>query len=146
MLFRSVSGGVSNVSFSFRGNNPVREAIHSAFLYHAVNAGMTMGIVNAGQLVVYDNIDKDLKKAVEDIVLNKDFDAGERLVELAPKFSGTGEVQENKRDLEWRTWSVEKRLGHSLVKGITEFIDTDTQRSEERRERKEWRSRWSPYH
>jgi 5-methyltetrahydrofolate--homocysteine methyltransferase len=125
--YAKVSGGVSNVSFSFRGNNPVREAIHSAFLYHAVNAGMTMGIVNAGQLVVYDNIDKDLKKAVEDIVLNKDFDAGERLVELAPKFSGTGEVQENKRDLEWRTWPVEKRLGHSLVKGITEFIDTDTQ-------------------
>ncbi|MGE4593924.1 MAG: methionine synthase [Gammaproteobacteria bacterium] len=125
--YAKVSGGVSNVSFSFRGNNPVREAIHSAFLYHAVNAGMTMGIVNAGQLVVYDNIDKDLKKAVEDIVLNKDEEAGERLVELAPKFSGTGEVQENKRDLEWRTWPVEKRLEHSLVKGITEFIDADTQ-------------------
>ena len=125
--YAKVSGGVSNVSFSFRGNNPVREAIHSAFLYHAVNAGMTMGIVNAGQLVVYDNIDQELKKAVEDIVLNKDDEAGERLVELAPKFSGSGEVQENKRDLEWRTWSVEKRLGHSLVKGITEFIDADTQ-------------------
>jgi len=125
--YAKVSGGVSNVSFSFRGNNPVREAIHSAFLYHAVNAGMTMGIVNAGQLVVYDNIDQGLKKAVEDIVLNKDDEAGERLVELAPKFSGSGEVQENKRDLEWRTWSVEKRLGHSLVKGITEFIDADTQ-------------------
>jgi len=125
--YAKVSGGVSNVSFSFRGNNPVREAIHSAFLYHAVKAGMTMGIVNAGQLVVYDDIDKDLKKAVEDIVLNKDEEAGERLVELAPKFSGSGEVQENKRDLEWRTWSVEKRLEHSLVKGITEFIDADTQ-------------------
>jgi len=125
--YAKVSGGVSNVSFSFRGNNPVREAIHSAFLYHAVKAGMTMGIVNAGQLVVYDDIDEELKKAVEDIVLNKDEEAGERLVELAPKFSGSGEVQENKRDLEWRTWSVEKRLGHSLVKGITEFIDTDTQ-------------------
>ncbi len=125
--YAKVSGGVSNVSFSFRGNNPVREAIHSAFLYHAVKAGMTMGIVNAGQLVVYDDIDKDLKKAVEDIVLNKDPEAGERLVELASKFSGTGEVQENKRDLEWRTWSVEKRLEHSLVKGITEFIDSDTQ-------------------
>ena len=125
--YAKVSGGVSNVSFSFRGNNPVREAIHSAFLYHAVNAGMTMGIVNAGQLVVYDNINQELKKAVEDIVLNKDDEAGERLVELAPKFSGSGEVQENKRDLEWRTWSVEKRLGHSLVKGITEFIDADTQ-------------------
>ena len=125
--YAKVSGGVSNVSFSFRGNNPVREAIHSAFLYHAVNAGMTMGIVNAGQLVVYDDIDEELKKAVEDIVLNKDDEAGERLVGIAPKFSTSGEAQENKRDLEWRTWSVEKRLEHSLVKGITEFIDADTQ-------------------
>ena len=125
--YAKVSGGISNVSFSFRGNNPVREAIHSAFLYHAVKAGMTMGIVNAGQLVVYDDIDEELKKAVEDIVLNKDKEAGERLVELAPKFSGSGEAQENKRDLEWRTWGVEKRLEHSLVKGITEFIDSDTQ-------------------
>ena len=125
--YAKVSGGVSNVSFSFRGNNPVREAIHSAFLYHAVNAGMTMGIVNAGQLVVYDDIDEELKKAVEDIVLNKDDEAGERLVGIAPKFSTSGEAQENKRDLEWRKWSVEKRLEHSLVKGITEFIDADTQ-------------------
>ena len=125
--YAKISGGVSNVSFSFRGNNPVREAIHSVFLYHAVKAGMTMGIVNAGQLVVYDDIDPELKKAVEDVVLNVDEAAGERLVDLAPKFSGTGEVQENKRDLEWRTWSVEKRLEHSLVKGITEFIDEDTQ-------------------
>lgn len=125
--YAKVSGGVSNVSFSFRGNNPVREAIHSAFLYHAVNAGMTMGIVNSGQLVVYDDIDEELKKAVEDIVLNKDDEAGERLVGIAPKFSTSGEAQENKRDLEWRKWSVEKRLEHSLVKGITEFIDADTQ-------------------
>ncbi|MBT6757106.1 MAG: methionine synthase, partial [Candidatus Jacksonbacteria bacterium] len=125
--YAKISGGVSNVSFSFRGNNPVREAIHSVFLYHAVKAGMTMGIVNAGQLVVYDDIDPELKKAVEDVVLNSDEEAGERLVDLAPKFSGTGEAQENKRDLEWRTWSVEKRLEHSLVKGITEFIDEDTQ-------------------
>jgi len=125
--FAKISGGVSNVSFSFRGNNPVREAIHSVFLYHAVKAGMTMGIVNAGQLVVYDDIDPELKKAVEDVVLNSDEEAGERLVDLAPKFSGTGEAQENKRDLEWRTWSIEKRLEHSLVKGITEFIDEDTQ-------------------
>ncbi len=125
--YAKVSGGVSNVSFSFRGNNPVREAIHSVFLYHAVKAGMTMGIVNAGQLVVYDDIDPELKKAVEDVVLNIDKEAGERLVDLAPKFSGTGEAQENKRDLEWRTWPVEKRLEHSLVKGITEFIDEDTQ-------------------
>ena len=127
LAYAKISGGVSNVSFSFRGNNPVREAIHSVFLYHAVKAGMTMGIVNAGQLVVYDDIDPELKKAVEDVVLNKDPEAGERLVDIAPKFSGTGEVQENKRDLEWRTWSVEKRLEHSLVKGITEFIVEDTQ-------------------
>ena len=125
--YAKISGGVSNVSFSFRGNNPVREAIHSVFLYHAVKAGMTMGIVNAGQLVVYDDIDPELKKAVEDVVLNSDEAAGERLVDIAGKFSGTGEAQENKRDLEWRTWPVEKRLEHSLVKGITEFIDEDTQ-------------------
>ena len=125
--YAKVSGGVSNVSFSFRGNNPVREAIHSAFLYHAVKAGMTMGIVNAGQLVVYDEIDEGLKKAVEDIVLNKDSEAGERLVEIAINYSNSGEIQEKKRDLEWRTWDVEKRLKHSLVKGITEFIDADTQ-------------------
>ncbi|MCS5586212.1 MAG: methionine synthase, partial [Gammaproteobacteria bacterium] len=130
--YAKISGGVSNVSFSFRGNNPVREAIHSVFLYHAVKAGMTMGIVNAGQLVVYDDIDPELKKAVEDVVLNSDAEAGERLVDIAGKFSGTGEVQENKRDLEWRTWSVEKRLEHSLVKGITEFIDEDTKEALEK--------------
>ncbi len=125
--YAKVSGGVSNVSFSFRGNNPVREAIHSVFLYHAVKAGMTMGIVNAGQLVVYDDIDPKLRKAVEDVVLNTDPQAGERLVDIAPEFSGSGETQDNKKDLEWRSWPVEKRLEHSLVKGITEFIDEDTQ-------------------
>lgn len=125
--YAKISGGVSNVSFSFRGNNPVREAIHSVFLYHAVKAGMTMGIVNAGQLVVYDDIDPELKKAVEDVVLNSDSEAGERLVDIAVKFSGTGEQKENPRDLEWRTWDVEKRLQHALVKGITKFIDKDTQ-------------------
>ena len=130
--YAKISGGVSNVSFSFRGNNPVREAIHSVFLYHAVKAGMTMGIVNAGQLVVYDDNDPELKKAVEDVVLNSDAEAGERLVDIAGKFSGTGEIQENKRDLEWRTWSVEKRLEHSLVKGITEFIDEDTKEALEK--------------
>ncbi len=130
--YAKISGGVSNVSFSFRGNNSVREAIHSVFLYHAIKAGMTMGIVNAGQLVVYDDIDPELKKAVEDVVLNTDSEAGERLVELAPKFSGTGEVQDNKKDLTWRTWSVEKRLEHSLVKGITEFIDEDTKEALEK--------------
>lgn len=121
-----VSGGVSNVSFSFRGNNPVREAIHSVFLYHAIQAGMDMGIVNAGQLAVYDDIPEELRKAVEDVVLNTDPGAGERLVELAPKYSGLAQA-EKVEDLEWRTWSVEKRLEHALVKGITEYIEEDTE-------------------
>ncbi|TMO67279.1 methionine synthase [Pseudoalteromonas aurantia] len=121
-----VSGGVSNVSFSFRGNNPVREAIHSVFLYHAIKAGMDMGIVNAGQLAVYDDIPQELRKAVEDVVLNTDPGAGERLVELAPKYSGMAQA-EKVEDLEWRTWPVEKRLEHALVKGITDYIDEDTE-------------------
>ncbi|AZN32012.1 methionine synthase [Pseudoalteromonas sp. Xi13] len=121
-----VSGGVSNVSFSFRGNNPVREAIHSVFLYHAIKAGMDMGIVNAGQLAVYDDIPEELRKAVEDVILNTDPGAGERLVEIAPKFSGMAQA-ERVEDLEWRTWPVEKRLEHALVKGITTFIDEDTE-------------------
>ncbi|WP_193049239.1 methionine synthase [Pseudoalteromonas undina] len=121
-----VSGGVSNVSFSFRGNNPVREAIHSVFLYHAIQAGMDMGIVNAGQLAVYDDIPEELRKAVEDVILNTDPGAGERLVELAPKYSGMAQA-ERVEDLEWRTWPVEKRLEHALVKGITTFIDEDTE-------------------
>lgn len=121
-----VSGGVSNVSFSFRGNNPVREAIHSVFLYHAIKAGMDMGIVNAGQLAVYDDIPEELRKAVEDVILNTDPGAGERLVELAPKYSGMTQA-EKVEDLEWRTWPVEKRLEHALVKGITEYIDEDTE-------------------
>ncbi|PCK30370.1 methionine synthase [Pseudoalteromonas piscicida] len=121
-----VSGGVSNVSFSFRGNNPVREAIHSVFLYHAIKAGMDMGIVNAGQLAVYDDIPSELRDAVEDVILNTDAGAGERLVEIAPKYSGMAQA-EKQEDLEWRTWPVEKRLEHALVKGITEFIDEDTE-------------------
>ncbi|WMS93771.1 methionine synthase [Pseudoalteromonas sp. HL-AS2] len=121
-----VSGGVSNVSFSFRGNNPVREAIHSVFLYHAIQAGMDMGIVNAGQLAVYDDIPEELRKAVTDVILNTDPGAGERLVELAPKYSGMAQA-ERVEDLEWRSWSVEKRLEHALVKGITTFIDEDTE-------------------
>ncbi|RZG04536.1 methionine synthase [Pseudoalteromonas sp. CO348] len=121
-----VSGGVSNVSFSFRGNNPVREAIHSVFLYHAIKAGMDMGIVNAGQLAVYDDIPKELRDAVEDVILNADAGAGERLVEIAPKYSGMAQA-EKQEDLEWRSWPVEKRLEHALVKGITEFIDEDTE-------------------
>jgi len=121
-----VSGGVSNVSFSFRGNNPVREAIHSVFLYHAIKAGMDMGIVNASQLAVYDDIPAELRKAVEDVVLNTDSEAGERLVELAPKYSGMAQ-ESKKEDLEWRTWPVKKRLEHALVKGITQFIEEDTE-------------------
>ena len=123
--YAMVSGGVSNVSFSFRGNNPVREAIHAVFLYHAINAGMDMGIVNAGQLAVYDDLPEELRSTVEDVILNKDPDAGERLVELAPKYAGEAHA-EKKEDKEWRSWPIEKRLEHSLVKGITEFIEEDT--------------------
>jgi len=129
-----VSGGVSNVSFSFRGNNPVREAIHAVFLYHAIQAGMDMGIVNAGQLAVYDDLPADLRDAVEDVVLNKDPEAGERLVDIAPKFAGEAHA-EKKEDLEWRSWPVTKRLEHALVKGITEFIDEDTEEARQSVER-----------
>ncbi|NYT52236.1 MAG: methionine synthase [Candidatus Vesicomyosocius endoextente] len=125
--YAKISGGVSNVSFSFRGNNTVREAIHSVFLYHTVKAGMTMGIVNAGQLIVYNDIHPELKKAVEDVVLNINKQAGERLVNIALKFSNTFEQKNNKQDLEWRKWTVEKRLEHALVKGITTYINKDTQ-------------------
>ncbi|MEO5342513.1 MAG: methionine synthase [Gammaproteobacteria bacterium SHHR-1] len=126
-----VSGGVSNVSFSFRGNNPVREAIHAVFLYHAIQAGLDMGIVNAGQLAVYDEIPAELRDAVEDVILNRhtgdEISATERLIELAPKYKGDGSVTEKKEDLEWRSWPVTKRLEYALIKGITEFIDTDTE-------------------
>ncbi len=125
--YAKISGGVSNISFSFRGNNALREAIHSVFLYHAIKAGMTMGIVNARQLVAYDDINPKLKKAVEDVVLNADNKAGERLVDIAAQFSGTLEKKDNRKDLEWRTWAVEKRLEHALVKGITKYINEDTQ-------------------
>ncbi len=127
-----VSGGVSNVSFSFRGNNPVREAIHAVFLYHAIQAGMDMGIVNAGQLVVYDEVPEELRKAVEDVILNRDPEAGDRLVEIAPKYAGDGAVADKKEDQEWRSWPVEKRLEHALIKGITEFIDEDTKEALEK--------------
>ncbi|MFT4826652.1 MAG: 5-methyltetrahydrofolate--homocysteine methyltransferase, partial [Cryomorphaceae bacterium] len=122
-----VSGGVSNVSFSFRGNNPVREAIHSVFLYHAIKAGMDMGIVNAGQLAVYDDLPKDLKEAVEDIVLNRRDDSTERMVDLAESFRGTGTTAPRKEDLSWREEPVAKRLQHSLVKGINTWIIEDTE-------------------
>ncbi|BAN68357.1 methionine synthase [endosymbiont of unidentified scaly snail isolate Monju] len=128
-----VSGGVSNVSFSFRGNNPVREAIHAVFLYHAIQAGMDMGIVNAGQLAVYDELPEELRNAVEDVILNRDPEAGDRLVDLAPKYAGDGSTAEKKDDLEWRGWDVvEKRLEYALVKGITEYIDEDTEEARQK--------------
>lgn len=125
-----VSGGVSNVSFSFRGNNPVREAIHAVFLYYAIQAGMDMGIVNAGQLAVYDDIPEALRKAVDDVILNKstsEHDTTEALVEIAGNYVGDGAKKENIRDLVWRKLPVEKRLEHSLVKGIDSFIEADTE-------------------
>ncbi len=126
-----ISGGVSNLSFSFRGNEPVREAMHAVFLYHAIQAGMDMGIVNAGQLAVYETIDAELREACEDVVLNRQPKAGgtatERLLEIAERFKGTGGKEAREKDLAWREWPVEKRLEHALVNGITEFIEADTE-------------------
>src|SRR6201986_308593 len=122
----NISGGVSNLSFSFRGNEPVREAIHSVFLYHAIHAGMDMGIVNAGQMIVYDDIDPELRQVCEDVILNRDPGASERLLALAEKFRGK-EKQSKEADLAWREWPVDKRLSHALVHGITEFIEQDTE-------------------
>jgi len=131
-----ISGGVSNVSFSFRGNNPVREAIHAVFLYHAIKAGMDMGIVNAAQLAVYDDLPEELRNAVEDVVLNRDPGAGERLVDIAPRFLGDGSTgADKKEDQAWREWPVKKRLEHALVKGITEYIDEDTEDARQQTER-----------
>ncbi|MBY0381902.1 MAG: methionine synthase [Xanthobacteraceae bacterium] len=121
-----ISGGVSNLSFSFRGNEPVREAMHSVFLYYAIKAGMDMGIVNAGQMVIYDDIDPELRQVCEDVVLNRDPGASERLLQLAEKFRGQ-EKQVKEQDLKWREWPVEKRLSHALVNGITEYIEEDTE-------------------
>src|SRR6201994_4744013 len=121
-----ISGGVSNLSFSFRGNEPVREAMHSVFLYHAIKAGMDMGIVNAGQMIVYDDIDPELRQTCEDVILNRDPGASERLLQLAEKFRGK-EKQTKEQDLAWREWPVDKRLSHALVHGITEFIEADTE-------------------
>ncbi|WP_449265836.1 methionine synthase [Ferrovibrio xuzhouensis] len=120
-----ISGGVSNVSFSFRGNEPVREAMHAAFLYHGMKAGMDMGIVNAGQLPVYEDIDPDLRERVEDVLLNRREDATERMLEIAERFRGKGRVQE--QDLRWREKPVNERLAHALVHGITDYIDADTE-------------------
>jgi 5-methyltetrahydrofolate--homocysteine methyltransferase len=131
MPLAKVSGGVSNVSFSFRGNDHVREAIHSVFLYHAIKAGMDMGIVNAGQLVVYDQIEPQLKELCEDVILNRRSDATERLVTFAEKVKGKGK-EEEKKDEVWRTASVEERLKHALVNGITEHIDGDTEEARQK--------------
>ncbi len=121
-----VSGGVSNVSFSFRGNDPVREAMHSVFLYHAIAAGMDMGIVNAGQLAIYEEIAPELREAVEDVVLDRRQDATERLLEIAARFKGDGGAK-RKEDLEWRSLPVARRLEHALVKGIDDFVVEDTE-------------------
>ncbi len=121
-----VSGGVSNVSFSFRGNEPVREAMHSVFLYHAIRAGMDMGIVNAGQLAIYGEIDRELREAVEDVILNRRDDATERLLELAGRYRGESGARQ-RVDLEWRAWPVAKRLEHALVKGIDDYVVEDTE-------------------
>ncbi|WP_028227768.1 methionine synthase [Paraburkholderia ferrariae] len=128
--YAKVSGGVSNVSFSFRGNDPVREAIHTVFLYYAIQAGMDMGIVNAGQLGVYADLDAELRDRVEDVVLNRRADATDRLLEIADKFkTGAAKKEEN---LEWRNQSVEKRLAHALVHGITNFIVEDTEEARQK--------------
>ncbi|WKT62091.1 methionine synthase [Microbulbifer thermotolerans] len=123
----NVSGGVSNVSFSFRGNNPVREAIHSVFLFHAIKAGLNMGIVNAGQLAVYDELPAELREKVEDVILNRHPGATEALLEIAEKYRGEGGGQARKEDLSWRQLPVNKRLEHALVKGINNFIEEDTE-------------------
>ncbi|HKK04608.1 MAG TPA: vitamin B12 dependent-methionine synthase activation domain-containing protein, partial [Gammaproteobacteria bacterium] len=122
-----ISGGVSNVSFSFRGNNMVREAIHAVFLYHAIKAGMDMGIVNAGQLAVYDDLPAELREAVEDVVLNRRDDGTERLLDLAEKYKGEGGTAAKTEDLSWRELPVAKRLEHALVKGIDSYVIDDTE-------------------
>ncbi len=122
-----ISGGLSNVSFAFRGNNALREAMHSVFLYHAIPAGLDMAIVNAGQLTIYDDIPEDLRERVEDVILNRRPDATDRLLDVADKYRGDGKAKAHVVDLEWRKFSVEKRLEHALVRGITDFIVEDTE-------------------
>jgi len=128
MPLTHVSGGVSNLSFAFRGNEPVREAMHSVFLYHAIQAGMDMGIVNAGQLALYDDIPAELRDLAEDVILNRRPDATDRLLEAAPRFKGDGSGAKGKeKDLSWREGTVQERLTHALVHGITDFIEADTE-------------------
>ncbi len=133
--YAKISGGVSNVSFSFRGNNPVREAIHCVFLYHAIKQGMDMGIVNAGQLAIYDDLPEELRLAVEDVIQNSRDDATERLLDIAEKYRGDGSQQDEAKAQEWREWDVNKRLEHALVKGITEFIEDDTEEARQNHDR-----------
>lgn len=130
-----VSGGVSNISFSFRGNNVVREAMHSVFLYHAIRAGLDMGIVNAGMLEVYEEIPKDLLELVEDVLLNRRDDATERLINFAEQVKGKGKEGQVKEELEWRKAPVEERLSHSLIKGIIDFLDDDVEEARKKYDR-----------
>jgi len=130
-----ISGGISNVSFSFRGNNPVREAIHSVFLYHAIREGLTMGIVNAGQLAVYDDLPEELRQVVEDVVLFRTPEGTENLLAIADKYRGDGSTQAKTEDLSWREGTVNRRLEHALVKGITAFIEADTEEARQQAER-----------
>ena len=127
-----VSGGVSNVSFSFRGNTPVREALHAVFLYHAIGAGMDMGIINAGQLAIYEEIPRALRDAVEDVILNRNPQATDHLLAIAEKYREGGSRQSSKEDLEWREWPVEQRLAHALVKGQTDYIIEDTEQARQK--------------
>ncbi|KAE9535331.1 methionine synthase [Ursidibacter arcticus] len=127
-----ISGGVSNVSFSFRGNNVMREAIHAVFLYHAIKQGMDMGIVNAGQLAIYDDLDPELRNVIEDAVLNRVSDGTDRLLEIAEKYRNVTASNEDNSVAEWRTWPVEERLKHALVKGITNFIIEDTEEARQK--------------
>jgi 5-methyltetrahydrofolate--homocysteine methyltransferase len=131
MPLTHISGGVSNLSFSFRGNEPVREAMHSVFLFHAIQAGMDMGIVNAGQLALYDDIPAELRELCEDVVLNRRDDATDRLLDAAPRYKGDG-AKRVEKDLKWRDSAVEDRLTHSLVHGITDFIELDTEEARQK--------------
>src|SRR5690606_20371314 len=130
-----ISGGVSNLSFSFRGNEPVREAMHAVFLYYAIQNGMDMGIVNAGQLAVYESIDPDLREACEDVILNRREDATDRLLALAERYRGAAGKEAAAKDLGWREKSVEERIAHALVNGITDYIDADTEEARLKAER-----------